>query len=139
MSYTDNFIVTLRDDLILGVYYNSILCTENVLKFKGQKVAIKYDPYKECYALIGTNDKIYVSVGMFKETINNLLPKLETGMFGELTDGEIFVVVNDILVYEFGRFSTTSKTEYPIKRLVSKCKSFDGYKDQQYEIIYERI
>lgn len=65
-------------------------------------------------------------------------PKLETGMFGEMNNGDIFVIVNDLIVYEDGDFDEVSMfdkdclismyTDTCITKLTNKAKSFNYYK-----------
>ena len=65
-------------------------------------------------------------------------PKLKTGMFGEMNNGDIFVIVNDSIVYEDGGFDELSTfdndclmsedTDVCITKLTNKPKSFTQYK-----------
>lgn len=71
--------------------------------------------------------------------VNMKLPKLENGMFGEMNDGSIFVVVNDLIVYQNGCFgelfdfnnddlSVEYAEDWSIAKLTKKAKSFNHYK-----------
>ena len=70
--------------------------------------------------------------------------RLENGMFGEMDNGEIFVIVNDLIVYQRGGFDELSDfdnddlsyepDEYcSIEKLTNKAKSFNQYKCLKYD------
>lgn len=65
-------------------------------------------------------------------------PKLETGMFGEMNNGDIFVIVNNLIVYQGGSFdqvhyfdnddlSCELDEDWSIAKLTNKAKSFTQY------------
>lgn len=66
-------------------------------------------------------------------------PELKSGMFGEMNNGDIFVIANDLIVYQSGGYDELSDFdnddlsyepyEYcSIEKLTNKAKSFNGYK-----------
>lgn len=75
-------------------------------------------------------------------------PKLETGMFGEMNDGSVFVVVNDLIVYQNGGFDEVSNFDndyfgvedlnYYITKLAKNVGSFNHYKSLSNNFIFDR-
>lgn len=61
---------------------------------------------------------------------------IKTGMFGVMTDGNNFVIVNDLIVYERGGFDRVNDMDdnldfhyFRVNKLYSNCKSFEMLDD----------
>lgn len=75
-------------------------------------------------------------------------PKLESGMFGEMNNGKIFVVVNDLIVYQDGDFDNVSTfnndelqcngADISIIMLKKGVKLFNLFKGTNGMIIFDR-
>lgn len=135
IKYETGDVVLIRRDLIANKFYanncketQDICCTENMARYRGQFAVItnigkEADSY--WYNLNidgGTQDW---SDGMFV----NL-----NGTFGNTTNGDIFVIVDNRLIFQNGYVSSLSD-RYPlpvldistIERIVDGCGSFKGY------------
>lgn len=66
-------------------------------------------------------------------------PELKSGMFGEMNNGDIFVIVNDLIVYQDGGYdevpdfdnddlSYERDEDWSIAKLTKKVVSFNQYK-----------
>ena len=91
------------------------------------------------YLLDADNGKFYYGEDMlefYKKEKSSYKDLLQTGVFGETSDGEVFVVVEDKLVYQDGGFDTVAllndelqfRSGKYICRLVKDCDSFSQYK-----------
>jgi len=73
------------------------------------------------------------------ETKRTEMPKLTTGMFGKESDGDLFVVVGDNIVYQRGMQEDVDDTTW-YHNIVAlyDCKCFRQIEDGRAKVIWER-
>ena len=127
--------VRIKNNLIVGQEYNDYVFDKDMEQYKGLTSTIKHvcTPYY----------RIDIDNGRFGWTEDMLEPckdyreLLQTGVFGEISNGEVFVVIGNKLVYQNGEFDyinlLNDKLQFKmsnrfIYRLVEGCDSFSQYK-----------
>lgn len=70
----------------------------------------------------------------------NPMPKLTTGMFGVEDDGDMFVVVNNLIVYRDGCWENVSDMEVDSDPIVAlyDCQCFNDIEDGSATVIWKR-
>ena len=81
------------------------------------------------------SDKMFEGV-----TTANPMPELTTGMFGKTSDGDLFIVVNDLLVYQHGTWDWVKDVEKGVVTVDALYDSncFDRVKADRATVIWER-
>lgn len=135
MQFKKGDVVRIKNNLIVGQNYNNYIFVENMEKYKGKICTIKHvcTPY---YTINIDNGRFSWTEDML-EPCKDYRELLQTGVFGEVSSGKIFVVVNDLLVYNTGSYGRISdldealyfdKDVYVVK-VVKDCNCFDMYID----------
>ena len=133
MQFKEGDVVRIKNDLIVGQNYNNYIFIEDMEKYKGKISTIKHvcTPY---YTINVDNGRFSWTEDML-EPCKDYRELLQTGVFGEVSSGKIFVVVNDLLVYNTGGYGHISdldeslyfdKNVYVV-RAVKNCYSFNMY------------
>lgn len=141
MRYKDRDVVLISKDLKENVFYNNKeFVIPEMLEYAGKGAIIECitnGTYKlEDIPYFWTDDMIEKLV--YREGLFDI----ENGMFGETTEGFIFVVVGDNLVYKDGFVDNLDimLERFPekISKVVKGCESFNQYKDGVGEVIYSK-
>lgn len=110
MKYKVGDKVRVREDLDIGIPYHEYdeeFCTfsnDDMKQYAGKRVTIS-ESKEHYYRLSEDNGAWYWTDEMFEGKADNFTYRdLETGMFGRMNDGEIFVVVRDKLILQGGDF-----------------------------------
>lgn len=156
MKYKVGDKVKIKPGLKPGSAYGNYYFSLSMASFIGYIATIQA-VYEDCYD-IDLDDKIYQWTDeMFEpveekeKTMEKFTRKdLQTCMFGETSDGSIFVVAGNLLVYENGGYDCVydlledlsfkySDEEVTIDRVVKECKSFDMYKKRYGVEVFNRL
>ena len=140
--------VKLKDDLIIGQQYNGIKFCEEMEKYKEKICMIRVcHEYSKTYLLDIDDGGFYYGEDMlelYKDEEFSYKDLLQTGVFGETSNGEVFVVIGNKLVYQNGEFDPINllndklqfKSGRFIYKLVEGCNSFSQYKKNYSKSIF---
>ena len=135
MQFKKGDVVRIKNNLIVGQEYNDYVFNKDMEQYKGLTSTIKH-VYTSCYTINIDNGDFSWTEDML-EPCKDYRELLQTGVFGEMSDGRIFVVVNDLLVYNTGGYDCISGLDealyfdryvYVVK-VVKDCNCFDMYID----------
>lgn len=134
--------VRIRNDLVTDTVYCNWAFTDDMEQYRGKIAIIEYVcSCDSCYKL-SIDDCCFSWTDDMLEPVSDYTHLLKNGVFGETNNGDIFVIVNDTLVFEngsseyvgninenFGYHSFLSiDKDFYITNLFMNCDSFDMYK-----------
>lgn len=140
--------VKLKDNLIIGQQYNGVTFIEKMEKYKGKicTIEIYSERDKVCFLDIDDGNLYYGEdmLELYKDKEFSYKDLLQTGVFGETSNGEVFVVIGNKLVYQNGEFDPINllndklqfKSGRFIYKLVEGCNSFSQYKKNYIKPIF---
>ena len=127
--------VRIKNSLIVGQKYNDYVFNKDMEKYKWLTSTIKH-VYTSSYTIDIDNGRFSWTEDMLKP-YKDYRELLQTGVFGEMSNGKIFVVVNDLLVYNTGGYDRINNLDESlyfsnnvhVVKAVKDCESFDIYKE----------
>ena len=133
MQFKKGDVVRIKNDLIVGQNYNNYRFIEGMEKYKGAISTIKH--VCTLYYIINIDNGRFSWTEDMLEPYKDYRELLQTGVFGEMSDGRIFVVVNDLLIYNTGGYDCIGNlneslyfdSNVYIVKAVKNCYSFDIY------------
>lgn len=151
MKYEVGDVIKIKEDLLSLVdnegCINGCYVSTGMLDYQGITTSIVNVRENDKYKILIDSAYWFWDSEMFEPVKLSFKPdKFETGMFGEMNDGDRFVVVNDILVFKDGSYqpiadfdNNLTSGHYKVMKVKTGCDSFMQYNDSKKgTVVYER-